>query len=534
MSAVRTNDSLIVGRAVRTARLWSAVGVAVVSVAIAWLARLGPDWPAQEFRAWIADHDGLSVLTTRWYGGSALPGYSVLYPVITAAFPNAVVAAALVGVVSCVAATWAAFAFSPASGTVRSVTYGLAVAVSVCENLLIGQIPFLLGAAFGLGAVTLVIRRRAWAGAALLACLASLASPLAGVFVILVAPAIAVTTGWRKALPLSAAVTGTGVALVGGGASGPFPFPWQTFLGVVGFCVAVWFVGRGRGRAIQTFALCYLGFALLTFAVPNPIGGNAARLAKIIAVPLACLLLRTRTQWPRAVVVVLASAAVAWPGVAFVSSAATGAADPARQPSFYSGLLRFLRAQPAGGRLEIPFTDGHWESYFVARRYPIARGWERQSDLEYNSVLYAPLTAARYHSWLMHNAITLVALPRAPLDTGGRAEAALLKRPPRYLVPVWHDANWRVWRVVHPTPLVTGAARLTDEDPSSLALRFARPGVAIVHLHASPLWTDQTSGSCVKPTPKGWLAVRSNHSGTVDLAAMITSHLITGSSSCGP
>ena len=53
---------------------WPGVAfVAAVSVLVAWLARWGPDWPAQEFRAWIAGHDGLSLWTIRWYGGRRSP-----------------------------------------------------------------------------------------------------------------------------------------------------------------------------------------------------------------------------------------------------------------------------------------------------------------------------------------------------------------------------------------------------------------------------------------------------------------------------
>ena len=61
---------------------WPGVAfVAAVSVLVAWLARWGPDWPAQEFRAWIGGHDGLSLLTMRWYGGRRSPATRSLPPV---------------------------------------------------------------------------------------------------------------------------------------------------------------------------------------------------------------------------------------------------------------------------------------------------------------------------------------------------------------------------------------------------------------------------------------------------------------------
>ena len=517
---------------VRAARLWSAAVVAALSVLIVSVARWGPDWPAQEFRAWIAGHDGLSVWTIRWYGGSALPGYSVMYPLVTSAFSSAVVGAAAIGVVSCVAATWTASLLAPPSSRARMIAFGLAVAFSVCENLLIGQVPFLLGAAFGVGAIASVAGSRHWVLSATLAGSASLASPLAGAFVLLVAPAVATAAGWRRTAPLAAGVAGTVVALVVGGAGGPFPCPWETFAGVAAFCGAVLAIAPRADRAIRVFACWYLVFAAVLFAVPNPIGGNEARLGKLIAMPLACYFLSTQGGWLRIRNGLIALAALVWPTVAFVSSLTLGATDPAGQPAFYTGLMRYLSHEPQTGRLEIPFTAGHWESYFVARSYPIARGWERQSDLEYNQVLYRPLTAALYRAWLTDNAISLVALPRAPLDYGGSFEARLLQHPPGYLIPVWHDQNWQVWKVARPTAMVTGAARLVDEDASSLTLRFATAGVAVVRIHASPLWTAQAPGACVGATKGNWLLVRSGHAGTVDISARITGALITGRRSC--
>ena len=51
-------------------------------------------------------------------------------------------------------------------------------------------------------------------------------------------------------------------------------------------------------------------------------------------------------------------------------------------------------------RVEIPFTDNHWESRWVAPHVPLARGWERQLDRERNALFYdgRPLTPARYRA----------------------------------------------------------------------------------------------------------------------------------------
>ncbi len=532
IAAARTRSPAAQLRLVRasTVLLAALAGALIVS-----LARWGVDWPAQEFRAWIAGHDGLSVWTFRWYGGSALPGYSVLYPLVTAAFHNGEIGAAVVGVAGCAGATWAASRLAAGLSLRRQVVFGLAVVLSACEDLLLGEVPFLLGSAFAVAAFAAVLTGRPWPATAVLSCLASLASPLAGFLLLIVAPAIATSLGWRRAAALAGGLTGSAVALVVGGASGPFPCPWQTFAGVAVFCVAVLFIGPANHHALRVFAACYLAFDILAFLVPNPIGGNVARLAKMVLVPLACYFLSSRNARSLLSAALVVLVGIVKPATEFTTALRASALDPTHNASYYTGLLGYLGHQPnPPGRLEIPFTKGHWEAYFVARQYPIARGWERQSDLQYNNVLYHPLTATSYRRWLDDNAVDIVALPRAPIDYGGMAEATLLQHPPGYLIPAWHNANWQVWRVAHPTPLVTGAATLADEDASSLTLQFQHAGSAIVRMRASKLWSSDQPDGCVGATRQGWLVVRSAHAGSVEVSARLNASLLVGASPCRP
>ena len=46
----------------------------VAGIAIIKFWRVGPDWPAQEFRSWLVHTAGLQVWNNAWYGGHALPG----------------------------------------------------------------------------------------------------------------------------------------------------------------------------------------------------------------------------------------------------------------------------------------------------------------------------------------------------------------------------------------------------------------------------------------------------------------------------
>jgi hypothetical protein len=523
----------------RRASLLAPAVALLLACAVVLVARWGPDWPAQEFRAWQFAHDGLTAWTSRWYGGEALIGYSLLYPILAGAFGAGAVGVAAVGVAAVVTAAWAAAGFAPV-GRLRARCYAVAVAFCLMQSLLIGQIPYLLGVAFGLLALRIAFANDMAPGAgrstatAFCSVLCSLASPLAGASLMLAVPAVAIAHGWRRAAPMSASLIGVGVSAVLGGASGPFPFQVQSLFGVVAFCVLILALAERDARTLRWFALCYLVAAVALFLLANPIGGNAARVGKLIALPLAVRFMPLpRTALRRAVAALAIVAAAVWPSLAFMSSIARGAADPSQQPAYYQGLLHFLRTQDAAtGRLEIPMLREHWEALWVARAYPIARGWERQSDILYNAALYRPLSPAGYHRWLADNAVTLVALPNAPIDYGGRSEQRLLARPPGYLQPVWHDRHWRVWRVVGTRPFVSGAATITAASPASLALYFARAGTAVIRIHASPLWHVTGGDGCAGSDSDGWLTARAVRSGPLDLEAEVNSQVMTGADPC--
>lgn len=190
----------------------------VAGIAIIKFWRVGPDWPAQEFRSWLVRTAGLQVWNNAWYGGHALPGYSVLYPVAAMVF-----GAGISGLIGVTLSSWAAIRLT---GDIESRWARLVVPVSVAAwglgNLILGQVPFILGTAAGLLAL-LSVRGRKAVLAGLLAGVCSLFSPLAGLFLVLVAIAWAPDLGWRRAGPLFLAGMGSAVSVVVGGGSGQFP-----------------------------------------------------------------------------------------------------------------------------------------------------------------------------------------------------------------------------------------------------------------------------------------------------------------------
>ncbi len=121
--------------------------------------------------------------------------------------------------------------------------------------------------------------------------------------------------------------------------------------------------------------------------------------------------------------------------------------------AYYAPLSAWLERQPGAGRhawrVEIPFTQSHWETYYVAREVPLARGWERQTDIARNGLFYgsAPLTAATYARWLRRMHVRYVAVADAPLDYSARAEAALIRHGLRYLRITVRFPHWTVYAV---------------------------------------------------------------------------------------
>lgn len=501
----------------------------VAGIAIASSARWGPDWPAQEFRAWSAAHFGLTAWTNRWYSGQALPGYSVVYPAVAG-----VLGAALTGLLAVVVAAVGAFRLAPVGSAMRRAGYQASVCLVLGADLLIGQVPYLLGVAAGVWAMV-AVRAGQNVRSATLAGLCSLASPLAGAFVLLSVPAVALEYRLRRALPLAAALAGVLVSSVFGGGGGPFPF---TTLGItwtllfVGLSLIVTSVAD---RSIRLFGVTVGVVAVALFLVPNPIGGNIVRLGQLVALPLIWHVwprVRPRLRRP-AVAVTLVALATTWTAWPAMTSIGRGAADPSQSSAYYTGLDDFLRHQdPAAGRLEVVFTREHWEAMFVASAFPIARGWERQTDMSVNAVLYRPLTAQAYRTWLDDNAVALVALPSAPIDFGGRAEAALLRHPPAYLRPVWHDTHWRVWRVTGSRPMVTGPATLHHLGAASFELDFARAGVATVRIRTDSMWSVTTGTGCVVAGSGHWLQVQKAGPGRIVVSARVGLGALDGDTRC--
>ncbi len=130
--------------------------------------------------------------------------------------------------------------------------------------------------------------------ALLLGTLAALCSPLAAAFLAMVCLAWAAYGSGRRGWLIATAgvslgfIVAIGVLFPGDGA---FPFPWQGLVVTELLCLTALTPLVRTTPAVRLGALFYAAASFFSFLVPNPLGGNAPRLAASIGVPLlACFL----------------------------------------------------------------------------------------------------------------------------------------------------------------------------------------------------------------------------------------------------
>jgi hypothetical protein len=470
------------------------------------LAPPSADLAAQAYRSGL----GLVLWDGSWYGGHHMPGYSVLFPPLAA-----LVGPRLVGVVSAVAAAWffERLVRDREGGRVAALWF----AVASVTSLLTGRLTFALGVAVGLACVLAAARGRPRL-AAVLAAITSLASPVAGAFVVLAVAAWWIAhRGWQPLLVGAFAVLPTAVLVVAFPEGGSFPFVATSFWPALAVVVAVGFAIPTEARSVRAGVALYALAMVASFALASPMGGNVVRLGALFAGPVLTALLWKRN---RRVLALLALPLVYWQWVAPVDDWARAATDPSVHKSYYTGLLGFFASRDtAPFRVEIPFTDNHWESRWVAPQVPLARGWERQVDLKRNRIFYdgKPMTAWKYRAWLDENAVRYVAVPDAPLDYSARKEARLVRAGLPYLHLVWSDAHWRVYEVHDPHPLATGAARVTSLGPQRVGLHAKRTGNVDLRVRFTPYWQIVKGRGCVLDGPRGWTRLRVDEPGPVVL-----------------
>ncbi len=493
-----------------------ALAVALALVAILTHAQ-GVDVAAATYRVELFARSGLTLWDSQWYGGHWTFNYSVIFAPI----------GWLTGIplmeIFCVAvAAWAfdrlAVARFGRSGRIAALVFAAGTIVQVS----IGQEPYLLGETIGLVALVAAHARR-WPLAMALAVACALASPLTGGFMALAALAwmVGVWPEHRWALVgLAAAATvpvGALELLFPG--QGMMPFATLNFIGMTLGCLALGaVVAVRRDRALTAGIALYAAALVFTYAVPSAIGANITRLGISFGVALVVALAGESRRGRTLLVAAAVPIALAqWvPAIGPL----TGQFSPSMRAAYFNPLLRFLhRADRPLGRVEVVPTAFHWEAAYVAPEFPLARGWERQLDTANNSIFYVAgkLNASSYRTWLFTNGVRFVALPDVALDYAAKAEARLVRHGVPGLTLVWHSAHWRVYSVAGAPGIVSGPARLVSEDGAQVVLTATRPGSIVVRERYVPAWHVTQGNASVSAARGGWLRVRVNRPGRVEL-----------------
>ncbi|MEU5093933.1 MFS transporter [Streptomyces sp. NPDC020996] len=473
-------------------------------------ANSGGDLAAQDAWAEFVGRHPDSAYNLAWYGGMHPVSYSVVSPYLMSVL-GVRTTMMIAGTVSAGLLTMILIR----SRSVRNPLWAsLAGVFAFLCNAASGRVTFGLGTVFALGAVAVVHcwphrwRYARWAKAlcaAPLAALATMSSPVAGLFVGLVAVALFL----QKRRPGAWALGLAPAAVVAVSAwlfpfSGTQPMTFGSVILPLAYSILVFALVPREWTTVRLTAAVY-GLAVVgVWLVSSQIGSNITRLAMLFAgvVLVAALPFhapRSRTWY---LTVLAACGFVFWIGFKSVDDVVhtTPTASWARELAPLVNELQKVGAEK--GRVEVVPARSHREASALAPYVNLARGWNRQADMERNPLFYDDtLNSANYHEWLQRWAVHFVVLPKdEPDGDGGERERELVQRGMPYLKQIWGDANWQLFRVTDPTPLADPPATVDRADQGELTIEVEQPGRVLIRVPYSPwLGLVDAEGKGVKP-----------------------------------
>lgn len=472
-------------------------------------ANSGGDLAAQDAWAEFVGRHPDSAYNLAWYGGMHPVSYSVVSPYLM----HMLGVRTTMMIAGTVSAGLLALILTRCRGAVREPLWpALAGAYGLFCNALSGRVTFGLGAMFALGAVAAVFcwprkwARRRWAKAAVaapLAGIATAASPVAGLFLGVIAAALFLSGRRPGAYALGLAP----VAVVGLSAwLFPFSGTQPMKIGSAGlpflFGLLIFFLVPRRWKTVRIASAVYALGVFLTWAIDSQVGSNVTRMVMLFggAVLLAALpyeVPRSRRWYG----VLLAFVGLnAWITTNSVTDIVRTTPVAAWNRELAPLVDQLQKAGADRGRVEVVPVSSHRESSAFPSYVNLARGWNRQADLERNPLFYDDtLTADSYRAWLERWAVHYVVLPADKPDSGGEDEAKLVRAGLPYLQQVWGDANWQLFKVDAPTNLVTGPASVVRAGADQLVIDAKQPGRVLVRIPHSP-WLGLVDAAG-KPVP---------------------------------
>ncbi|MGW3235670.1 MFS transporter [Streptomyces olivaceus] len=459
-------------------------------------ANSGGDLAAQDAWSEFVGRHPDSAYNLAWYGGMHPVSYSVVSPYLMSVLG--------VRTTMMIAGTLSAGLLTMLlirSRAVRNPLWAsLAGLFGLLCNAASGRVTFGLGMMFGLGAVAAVFcwphrwRYERWAKglcAAPLAALSTMSSPVAGLFVGLVAVALFLQKRRPGAWSLGLAPAAV-VAL----SAWLFPFSGtqpmsigSAALPVVYSALVYAFVPRAW-KTVRITSAVYGLSVLLVWLISSQIGSNITRLAMLFTgVALVAALpftVRKSRKWYALVVSIVGF--VGWIGAASANDIVhtTPAASWARELAPLVNELQQVGAER--GRVEVVPARSHREASALSPYVNLARGWNRQADMERNPLFYDDtLNSANYHEWLRRWAVHFVVLPKdEPDGDGGERERELVQRGLPFLKQIWGDDNWQLFQVTNPTPLAEPDAEVRRAEQGEWTIDVKEPGRVLVRVPYSP------------------------------------------------
>ncbi|OIJ69919.1 hypothetical protein [Streptomyces mangrovisoli] len=459
-------------------------------------ANSGGDLAAQDAWAEFVGRHPDSAYNLAWYGGMHPVSYSVVSPYLMSVLG--------VRTTMMIAGTLSAGLLTLVLIRSRAVRNPLWAALAgvfafLC-NAASGRVTFGLGTMFALGAVAAVFcwphrwRYKRWAKAlcaAPLAALATMSSPVAGLFVGL----IAVSLFLQKRRPGAWALGLAPTAVVAVSAwlfpfSGTQPMTIWSVLLPLSYAILCFVLVPRQWRTVRLTSAVYGLSVVGVWVVSSQIGSNISRLPMLFAGATLIAALpfhepRSR-RWYATVLAFLGS--VGWIGFKAVDDIihTTPAASWARELAPLVNELQKVGAEK--GRVEVVPARSHREASALAPYVNLARGWNRQADMERNPLFYDDtLNSANYHEWLQRWAVHFVVLPKdEPDGDGGERERALVQRGMPYLKQIWGDANWQLFQVTDPAPMAEPNAVVDSAEQGELTIEVRKAGRILIRIPYSP------------------------------------------------
>ncbi|MCW2795886.1 MFS transporter, partial [Nocardioides sp.] len=335
-----------------------------------------------------------------------------------------------------------------------------------------------------------------------LSMLATAASPVAGLFLGLVAAAL-----WLSRRRPAAYALGVPPVFIVVVSAWLFPFQgrqpmhWDSTILPVVMAVSIILLAPPAWRSARIASGVYAVGVILVWLIPSPIGTNVCRFGLLVGGIVLVSIATSKRPWSgvlrhwlsRGTVTVLLAMALLTSSIWQVAVAAKDAiatSAPAAWALDTAPLIDQLRARHANlGRVEVVPTRTHREAAALTPYINLARGWNRQADAERNPLFYndeVPLTADAYRAWLDRWAVRYVVLPASEPDGAAVEEAALVAGGLPYLHQVWSDPSWRLFAVSYPTPLVEAPGVVTRFDAAEVDIYLPRAADVLVRIPDSP------------------------------------------------